>query len=38
MPLYRIHNGSVEKIHNGSVENLWGKTEIKGGVGIGDAE
>ena len=30
MPLYRIHNGSVEK--------SWGKTEIKGGVGIGDAE
>jgi len=30
MPLYRIHNGSVE--------NSWGETEIKGGVGIGDAE
>lgn len=38
MPLYRIHNGSVEKIHNGSVENSWGETEIKDGVGIGDAE
>gem|GEM_PF-1823845 len=29
MPLYRIHNGSVEKIHNGSVENPWGKLKLK---------